>query len=143
LTVVIGGVVNQFVAERAAFFGGFGDGRALLEGLRSVDLVVLLGADDLVPTWTWGGMPWLVAFTEASRCADFVEATERDLGEVRVSVMRGARVIDELMDRAAVPTGLVLDAASPDVMTFPPVQAITPHCFIDETTGKAVRLWAG
>lgn len=133
--------VFPFEVERSAFFGGFGDPVALLAGLRTADLVVPLDAEGSVFTQRWGGLPWLVAFTGVDRCAAFAEAAGRDIAAVEICQVRGAAVLDGL-DRAAEPTGLVVDAAHPDAMAFPPVKTITPHCYIDESTGKAVRTWA-
>lgn len=127
--------------ERSAFFGGFGDPSALVAGLRAADLVVPLDDAGSVFTWTWSGMPWLVAFTSVDRCVAFAEATGRDTAAIEICRVRGAAVLDGL-DRAPEPTGLVVDAAHSEAMVFPPVKTITPHCYIDEATGKAVRTWA-
>ncbi|BDY28242.1 MAG: SseB family protein [Mycolicibacterium mageritense] len=139
--VFAGGTVFPFDVERSAFFGGFGDGSALLESLRATNLVMPLDVEGSVFTWVWRGLPWLVAFTTVERCATFAEAAGRDLEAIEVCTVRGAAVI-EGMDRAPEPTGLVVDPASTDVMVFPPARAITPHCYIDEETGEAVRTWA-
>ncbi len=130
-----------FEVERSAFFGGFGDPAALLAGLRTTALVVPLDVDGSIFTQVWGYLPWLVAFTSVDRCAVFAEAAGRDTAAVEICQVRGAAVLDGL-DRAPGPTGLVVDAANPEAMVFPPVKAITPHCYIDEATGKAVRTWA-
>lgn len=130
-----------FEVERSAFFGGFGDGAALLSGLRSAELAVPLDVHGRVFTSRWAGVPWLVAFTSVGRCAAFAEAAGRNPDEVRVCLVVGDAVLAAL-DRAPEPTGLVVDAASAEVMVFPPVRTITPHCYIDDETGKAVRTWA-
>lgn len=130
-----------FDVERSAFFAGFGDPSALVTALRDSALVIPLDIDGLVFTQVWGGLPWLTAFTDVDRCVVFAEAAGRDTSAVEICRVRGAAVLDRL-DRAPEPTGLVVDAASPDVMVFPPVRAITPHCYIDDATGKAVRTWA-
>lgn len=130
-----------FEMERSAFFGGFGDPSALLAGLRATDLVVPLDAQGSVFTWVWGGLPWLVAFTDIDRCVAFAEAAQRDITAVEICRVRGHAVLDGL-DRAPEPTGLVIDPTHPQSVVFPPVKTITPHCYIDETTGKAVRTWA-
>jgi len=130
-----------FEVERSAFFGGFGDPTALLNGLCDVDLVVPLDAQGSVFTWVWSGLPWLVAFTDVNRCVAFAEAAGRDTAAIEICRVRGHAVLDGL-DRAPEPTGLVIDAAHPQAMVFPPVKTITPHCYIDEATGKAVRTWA-
>lgn len=133
--------VFPFEVERSAFLGGFGDPSALLAGLRAAELVVPLDEQGAVFTWVWGGLPWLVAFTGVDRCAAFAEAAGRDSAAVQICRVRGAAVLDGL-DRAPEPTGLVVDAAHAEAMVFPPVKTITPHCYIDEATGKAVRTWA-
>ena len=130
-----------FEVERSAFFGGFGDPDALLSGLRATELVVPLATDGSVFTQRWGDLPWLVAFTSVDRCAAFAQAAGRDTAAVEICQVRGTAVLDGL-DRAPEPTGLVVDAANPEAMVFPPVKTITPHCYIDEATGKAVRTWA-
>ncbi|SUA31690.1 Uncharacterised protein [Mycolicibacterium fortuitum] len=130
-----------FEVERSAFFGGFGDVSALLAGLREAALVLPLDVNGSVFTWVWGGLPWLAAFTTVERCSRFAEITGRDTAAVGVCTVRGGAVLDGL-DRAPEPTGLVVDPASSDVMVLPPVKAITPHCYVDEETGKVVRTWA-
>jgi hypothetical protein len=134
----LGQAVADFDTERAAFFAGFGDGAALLAGLRSTELVVPLDVDGEVFTWMWGDLPWLTAFTDVNRCAAFAEAAGRDLNAVEICVVAGSAVLDELLDRAPTPTGLVIDAASADVMVFPPVRSLTPHCYIDDQSGEVV-----
>ena len=130
-----------FEVERSAFFGGFGDPAALLDGFRAAELIVPLDEHGSVFTQIWGGLPWLVAFTSIERCAAFAVAAGRDTAAVEICNVKGTAVLDGL-DQAPEPTGLVVDPASSETMVFPPVAAITPHCYIDEDTGKAVRIWA-
>lgn len=128
----------DFETERAAFFAGFGDGAALVAGLRSAELVVPLDVDGNVFTWVWSDLPWLTVFTDAQRCATFAEAAGRDLAAIEICVIQGAVVLDELLDKAPMVTGLVVDAASPDVMVFPPVRTLTAHRYIDVDSGEVV-----
>ncbi|GAB1815543.1 SseB family protein [Mycobacterium sp. MUNTM1] len=97
----------DFDTERAAFFAGFGDGTALIAGLRSAELVVPLDVDGNIFTWVWGDLPWLAVFTDVGRCATFAEAAGRDLDAIEICALRGAVVLDELLDKAPTATGLV------------------------------------
>lgn len=128
----------DFDTERAAFFAGFGDGAALIAGLRSAEFVVPLDVDGNIFTWVWGGLPWLTVFTDVGRCATFAEAAGRDLDAIEICGLRGAVVLDELLDKAPTATGLVVDAASPNVMVFPPVECLTPHRYVDVDSGEVV-----
>jgi hypothetical protein len=128
----------DLVTERAAFAAGFGNGEALIDALRCAELVVPLDIDGRIFTWDWAGLPWLTAFTDVAHCAAFARAAGRDLEAVKICKLPGAAVIDDLLDHAPTATGLVVDAASPDPLVFPPVRAFTPHRYVDEQTGQVV-----
>jgi hypothetical protein len=130
--------VADLATERAAFLAGFGDGPALIAALRDATLVVPLDVDGKFFTLVWSGLPWMVAFTDPQSCARFASAANRDLDAIEVCQLRGATVIDDLLDRAPTPTGLVIDAADPGVLVFPPVANLTPHRYVDERTGQVV-----
>jgi hypothetical protein len=124
--------------DRASFVAVFGNVAALIDSLQSAQLVVPLDVDGRVGTWVWGGLPWLTAFTDAEHCGRFAEAAGRDSDAVEIRTLPGSVLVGELLDRAPTPTGLVVDAGSPDVLVFPPVRALTPHRYIDEETGQVV-----
>jgi hypothetical protein len=128
----------DFATERAAYLAGFGDGSALVESLRAATLVVPLDVEGNVFTWRLGGLPWMTAFTDVTRCARFADAAGRDQGEIEFLELYGHAVIEGLLEAAPTPTGLVIDAASSDVMAFPPVSDFTPHNYIDVDTGELV-----
>ncbi|OKH85573.1 hypothetical protein EB75_19575 [Mycobacterium sp. ST-F2] len=129
----------DFVQERAAFCAGFGDGAALIAGLRAAPLILPLDVDGQIPTWIWNGVPWLAAFTSARRCEAFALAAGRNTSAIEVRTVRGAALVDEILDKAPTPTGLVVDAASHDVMVFPSTRELTPHCYIDLDTSEVVK----
>jgi hypothetical protein len=128
----------DFDTERAAFFAGFGDAAALVAGLRSAELVVPLDIDGDMFTWVWRDLPWLTVFTDVRRCAAFAEAAGRDLDAVQICAMPGSVVLDDLLDKAPTPTGLVVDAVSADVMVFPPLRSLTPHRYVNLESGEVV-----
>lgn len=71
-----------------------------------------------------GGIRWLFAFTDAPALQRFAEARGEDV-PAWVPVF-GARLLDQVVPRVDGPTGIAVDAGSPDGLVLPPVTGIVP-----------------
>ncbi|MFF9196624.1 hypothetical protein ACF09L_15585 [Streptomyces sp. NPDC014779] len=126
------------LAERiAGVRGGQGDARDMVGELRRALVLVPIDSGGL---WTaeLGGVRWICAFTDEAALARFTRARETarngdtaghgETGrEWEYSVLRGARLLDEIVPAMGVPAGVAVDIADPDgAMFFPPVAGIVP-----------------
>ncbi|MEU7029279.1 hypothetical protein AB0A60_21655 [Streptomyces sp. NPDC046275] len=132
------------LAERiAGVRGGQGDARDMVGELRRALVLVPIDSGGL---WTaeLGGVRWICAFTDEAALARFALARETpgnagNAGsgdapgnggtgrEWEYSVLRGARLLDEIVPAMGVPAGVAVDIAEPDgAMFFPPVTGIVP-----------------
>ncbi|MGU3292540.1 SseB family protein [Williamsia sp. M5A3_1d] len=110
----------DFHEERAAFFGGYGETDSLMSSLREQRLFVPLDTDEQLFTLMFGDVPWMVAFTSVDRLRAFSDAAGRDSAAVRLTEVAAGDLIDRVITQGPVPSGLVVDAHSSDVMVFPP-----------------------
>ncbi|MFW0794268.1 SseB family protein [Gordonia sp. CPCC 205515] len=127
-----------YTEEVSAFFAGYGRPGSLLDALRGVDLCVPLDEHGRYFTYVVDGLPWMLAFTTPERLRDYAELAGRDVDALTFVDTVGALLIDTVLDVAPEPTGLLVDAETDRAMTFPPVRAFTPHCYIDDD-GEVVR----
>ncbi|MGI5348331.1 hypothetical protein ACQEU8_09055 [Streptomyces sp. CA-250714] len=114
--------------EIAAMRAGVGDPGALLgEFRRAVVLVPRVGGDRLLAR-SFGGVRWILAFTDEGALARFALGGGGAPGEQweYVSVL-GARLLDVVIPALDGPTGVAVDIADEDgSMLFPPVPGIVP-----------------
>ena len=127
-----------FTDEVGAFLAGFGRPSNLLAALRDVELSVPLDVAGRCFTTVVDGLPWMIAFTSPEGLLAYAELTGRDIDEVTYLEVTGAYLIDAVLDVAPEPTGLIVDPQTPRAMTFPPIRAFTPHCYIDDD-GEVAR----
>ena len=127
-----------YAGEVRAYLSGFGDPPKLYDALREARLSVPLDVHGRFFTLTQSGIAWMLAFTTPQRLRDFANLTDRDPAEITYLDVEGRQLIDDVLDKAPEPTGLVVDAATSETMTFPPTKELTPHCFYDDE-GEIVR----
>ncbi|MFF3755543.1 hypothetical protein [Streptomyces sp. NPDC002185] len=128
------------IAERRA---GGGDPRELVGELRRALVLVPMDSGGL---WTaeFGGVRWICAFTDEAALARFAGArtaadTGREAGDAwEYAVLRGARLLDEIVPALGVPAGVAVDVADPEgAMAFPPVQGIVPDSVAVDVLAEA------
>ncbi|MFC9749721.1 hypothetical protein [Streptomyces niveus] len=112
------------IAERRA---GVEDPRGLVGELRRALVLVPLDGGGL---WTasLGGVRWVCAFTDEGALARFAEARGGEGGRAwEFAVVRGARLLDEIVPAMGRPAGVAVNVADPEgSMLFPPVVGIVP-----------------
>jgi hypothetical protein len=116
------------IADRRA---GQGDPRDMVGELRRALVLVPIDSGGL---WTaeLGGVRWICAFTDEAALARFALARETAGNSTagrdwQFSVLRGARLLDEVVPAMDVPAGVAVNVADPDgSMFFPPVTGIVP-----------------
>lgn len=122
--MVDGAVLAGRIAERRV---GVGDPRALVGELRRALVLVPFDGGGL---WTasFGGVRWVCAFTDEGALARFAEARGGEGGRVwEFAVLRGARLLDEIVPAMGVPGGVAVNVADPEgAMLFPPVVGVVP-----------------
>ncbi|MGC5344052.1 hypothetical protein [Streptomyces sp. DT171] len=147
------------IAERRA---GVGDPRALVGELRRALVLVPLDGGRLW-TAASGGVRWVYGFTDEAALARFARAHEAgpEIGNGRLpesdrpgaggrpaesgrptegrrpweyAVLRGARLLDEIVPAMGEPAGVAVNVADPDgSMLFPPVLGIVPDAVAVDT----------
>ena len=121
-----------YAGEVRAYLSGFGDPPKLYAALREAQLSVPLDVHGRLFTVQQAGLPWMLAFTTPQRLRDFADLTERDAAEITYLDVEGQSLIEDVLDKAPEPTGLVVDPMTPMQMTFPPLKDFTPHCYYDD-----------
>ncbi|MBO8192833.1 SseB family protein [Streptomyces oryzae] len=116
--------------EIAAMRAGTGDPGALLGEFRRAAVLVPQVSGDRLLTRSFGGVRWILAFTDEAALARFTR--EPGSGGVPdaeweyVSVV-GARLLDAVIPALDGPTGVAVDIADEDgSMLFPPAPGIVP-----------------
>ncbi|WP_040534982.1 SseB family protein [Gordonia namibiensis] len=127
-----------YAGEVRAYLSGFGDPPMLYAALRETQLSVPLDVHGRFFTLKQSGLRWMLAFTTPQRLRDFADLTERDSADITYVEVQGQSLIDDVLDQAPEPTGLVVDCATSEMMTFPPTKDLTPHCYYDDE-GEIVR----
>lgn len=124
---------DAFVRERAAFFSGYGNGGRLMEGLRAAVLLVPVDSDGMLFTMRSAGLLWMLGFTTEASGQRFFDTIDRDDWAVGLLPLPTDRLIDDVLDKAPEPTGLVIDAVDPgQSMSFPPVREFTPNMCVED-----------
>ncbi|MEU6087401.1 hypothetical protein ABZ865_11450 [Streptomyces sp. NPDC047085] len=116
---------------------------AVLEIFR--DTAVLVPVEDRGwLTADFGGVRWILAFSDESALARYALARGEGGREWEYETVLGARLLDVAVPEAGVPCGVALDAAdgTEDAVLFPPVAGIVPDAyavnrgFRGETAGR-------
>lgn len=118
----MGEVVDACVSLRGeieAFRQGFGQPRLLTEALRDAPLLLPVTEDDRLLISTVRGVEWLCVFTDEAQYVAYL-AARSDAEAARYRPLPGRRLLDEILPALLRPTGVVLDAAGPFPMAFPP-----------------------
>ncbi|MBC2876362.1 hypothetical protein H7K43_15090 [Streptomyces sp. TYQ1024] len=106
---------------------------------RSVVLVPMTAGG----LWTqaFGGVRWIIGFTDEAALARFARVRDAGAAGVRdagaglagsrpweYAALRGARLLDEIVPLMGCPAGVAVDIADPEgAMLFPPVTGIVPE----------------
>ncbi|MGP3978921.1 hypothetical protein ACTWQF_33890 [Streptomyces sp. 8N114] len=117
-------LVDEIAATRA---GTGGPGALLGEFRRAVVLVPRMGGDRLL-TRSFGGVRWILAFTDEAALARFARESGGAPDEPweYVAVL-GARLLDAVVPALDGTTGVAVDVADEEgSMLFPPVPGIVP-----------------
>ncbi|WP_343242743.1 hypothetical protein [Streptomyces sp. SID8111] len=115
------------VAERSREF------TALLEAFRDTAVLVPL-RDDGWLTADFGGVRWILAFSDESALARYAVARDEAHLEWTYRTVLGHRLLDVAVPEAGVPCGVALDAAdgAEHAVLFPPVTGVVPDaCAVD------------
>ncbi|MFI8853246.1 hypothetical protein [Streptomyces sp. 891-h] len=126
--------------EIAAMRAGDGDPGALLGEFRRAAVLVPQLAGDRLLTRSFGGVRWILAFTDEAALARFArEAGGGDPGEEwEYASVLGARLLDAVVPEFDGPTGVAVDIADQDgSMLFPPAPGIVPDEVAVHGTGAA------
>ncbi|WP_406279920.1 hypothetical protein OHT93_31760 [Streptomyces sp. NBC_00191] len=137
----MGAALEERIAERRA---GVGDPRALVGELRRALVLVPYDGGGL---WTaeLGGVRWICGFTDEAALARFAQGQDAADGRTpgrswEFAVLRGARLLDEIIPAMGEPAGVAINIADPDgSMLFPPVVGIVPDAVAvdaDEPQGR-------
>lgn len=101
---------------------------AVLGEFRRTPVLVPLDADEIPLTVDYGGIRWVLAFSNESALARFAIARGEGEREWAYQRVLGARLLDSCVPAVGVPCGVALDAASGDEgVLFPPVVGIVPE----------------
>ncbi|MEU3935314.1 hypothetical protein AB0E85_25275 [Streptomyces sp. NPDC029044] len=114
-------------AEVAARRRGFA---MLLEAFRDTAVLVPL-RDGGWLTADFGGIRWILAFSDESALSRYALAREEADREWTYRTVLGARLLDVAVPEAGVPCGVALDAAdgAEHALLLPPVTGIVPDAF--------------
>ncbi|MER5785748.1 hypothetical protein ABT104_29135 [Streptomyces mobaraensis] len=138
-----GNALADRIAGRRA---GTGDPQAVVGEFRRSVVLVPMTAGGL---WTqaFGGVRWIIGFTDEAALARFARVRDSEATRVRdaraglagtrpweYAALRGARLLDEIVPSMGCPAGVALDIADPDgAMFFPPVKGIVPEAVAVDT----------
>ncbi|KDN80171.1 SseB family protein [Streptomyces olindensis] len=102
----------------------------LLETFRDTAVLVPL-YDGGWLTADFGGIRWILAFSDESALARYALARDEADREWTYQTVLGARLLDLAVPKAGVPCGVALDAAdgAEHALLLPPVTGIVPDAF--------------
>ncbi|MEU1405025.1 hypothetical protein ABZ471_22160 [Streptomyces sp. NPDC005728] len=114
---------------------------ALLGEFRRTAVLLPLDTDEVPLTADYGGIRWILAFSNESSLARFAIARGEEEREWAYQRVLGARLLDAAVPAVGVPCGVALDAADGDEgALFPPVAGIVPDsAAVDVRNGEAPR----
>ncbi|MEU6913694.1 SseB family protein [Streptomyces olindensis] len=102
----------------------------LLEAFRDAAVLVPLYHGGWL-TADFGGIRWILAFSDESALARYALARDEADREWTYQTVLGARLLDLAVPKAGVPCGVALDAAdgAEHALLLPPVTGIVPDAF--------------
>jgi hypothetical protein len=99
--------------------------------------VVLVPLDEAGGPWTadFGGLAWLLAFSDEAALARFAVARGEGAREWTYQRLYGARLLDAVVPSVGVPCGVALDVADGVAggALFPPVAGVVPDSVAVDT----------
>ncbi len=103
---------------------------ALLAAFRDTAVLVPLRSGGWL-TADFGGVRWILAFSDTSALARYASARDEAHQEWTYRTVLGARLLDVAVPAAGVPCGVALDAADgvEHAVLFPPVAGVVPDAF--------------
>ncbi|MGC9443207.1 hypothetical protein, partial [Streptomyces sp. WG5] len=103
---------------------------SLLEAFRDTAVLVPLRSDGWL-TVDFGGVRWILAFSDESALARYALARDEADLEWTYQTVLGAKLLDVAVPEAGVPCGVALDAAdgAEHALLLPPVTGIVPDAF--------------
>ncbi|WP_406726018.1 hypothetical protein WJ438_17065 [Streptomyces sp. GD-15H] len=103
---------------------------SLLEAFRDTAVLVPLRSGGWLTT-DFGGVRWILAFSDESALARYALARDEAHQEWTYQTVLGARLLDVAVPAAGVPCGVALDAAdgAEHAVLFPPVSGVVPDAF--------------
>ncbi|MFF4574350.1 hypothetical protein [Streptomyces sp. NPDC001410] len=112
---------------------------AVLGEFRRTAVLLPVDADEAPLTADYGGIRWILAFSNESALARFAIARGEGEREWAYQRVLGARLLDAGVPAVGVPCGVALDAASgAEGVLFPPVAGIVPDAAaVDVRTEEA------
>lgn len=119
------------VVRSEAVAGGEREFAALLGEFRRTAVLLALGlsgsGEGMPLTVEWGGVRWILAFSDEAALARFAVARGEGGREWAYRRVLGARLLDVAVPAVGVACGVALDAADgEDGVLFPPVTGIVP-----------------
>lgn len=100
---------------------------AVLGQFRRTAVLLPVDVDETPLTTDYGGIRWILAFSNESALARFAIARGEGARERAYQRVLGARLLDAGVPAVGVPCGVALDAASgAEGVLFPPVAGIVP-----------------
>ncbi|TVZ82696.1 hypothetical protein FB157_1245 [Streptomyces sp. BK340] len=112
---------------------------AVLGEFRRTAVLLPVDAEETPLTADYGGIRWILAFSNESALARFAIARGEGEREWAYQRVLGARLLDAAVPAVGVPCGVALDAASgAEGVLFPPVSGIVPDSVaVDVRIGEA------
>ena len=116
---------------------GVGDPGALVGELRRTAVLVPTVGEDQLMSGVFGGVRWIIAFTDEGALGRFALSRGGDPGRPwDYAAVLGARLLDAVVPAQGEPTGVAVDVADEDSsMLFPPVVGIVPDAVAVDGVG--------
>ncbi len=114
----------------------------LLETFRDTAVLVPLRNDGWL-TVDFGGVRWILAFSDESALARYALARDEAHLEWPYRAVLGAKLLDAAVPGAGVPCGVALDAAdgTEHAVLLPPVTGVVPDAFAVDRMGPEGASW--
>ncbi|MFE2459719.1 SseB family protein [Streptomyces sp. NPDC059402] len=114
----------------------------LLETFRDAAVLVPLRNDGWL-TVDFGGVRWILAFSDESSLARYALARDESHLEWPYRAVLGAKLLDAAVPEAGVPCGVALDAADgPEhAVLLPPVTGVVPDAFAVDRVRQEGEPW--
>ncbi|MDG9727615.1 MULTISPECIES: hypothetical protein [unclassified Streptomyces] len=115
---------------------------SLLEAFRDTAVLVPLRSDGWL-TADFGGVRWILAFSDESALARYAVARDEAHLEWTYQTVLGAKLLDVAVPAAGVPCGVALDAAdgTEHAVLLPPVSGVVPDAFAVDRGQRGSETW--